>query len=189
VQIRNALRRLAAWLCVALIAGAALSAFADEATERRMQAGARLFRALLAADVDLPKKTTGGNQLLIIFYADGNARQAGELAASFAAADLRGLAVVAEATNDASLARYVTRVPAGIFIASATPRPVLQSLIRYGIEHHVIVYSPFEGDVELGVLGGLAIEAQVRPFVNRATLEASRITLKSFFLQVAKVYR
>jgi hypothetical protein len=38
-------------------------------------------------------------------------------------------------------------------------------------------------------LGGLSIEAQVRPYLNRATLESSHITLKSFFLQVAKVYQ
>ena len=38
----------------------------------------------------------------------------------------------------------------------------------------MIVYSPFEGHVESGVLGGLSVEAQVRPYVNRATLEASQ---------------
>ena len=64
----------------------------------------------------------------------------------------------------------------------------LTSIIKYGIGHHVIVYSPFEGHVELGVLGGLSVEAQVRPFLNRATLEASQISLKPFFLSVAKVF-
>jgi hypothetical protein len=81
-----------------------------------------------------------------------------------------------------------TRAPAGIFIAQAPPRAALSSLIKYGIGHHVIVYSPFEGHVELGVLGGLSVEAQVRPFLNRATLESSQISLKPFFLSVAKVF-
>ena len=53
----------------------------------------------------------------------------------------------------------------------------------------MIVYSPFEGHVEKGVLGGLSVEAQVRPYVNRATVEASQITLKPFFMEVAKVYQ
>ncbi len=65
----------------------------------------------------------------------------------------------------------------------------MQSLVRFGIDRHVIVYSPFEGDVESGILGGLSIEAQVRPYLNRATLESSHIMLKEFFLKVAKVYQ
>jgi hypothetical protein len=39
------------------------------------------------------------------------------------------------------------------------------------------------------VPGGLAVEAQVRPFVNERALAASRITLKELFLQAAKVHR
>ena len=162
----------------------------DEMADRRMEAGARLFRALLAADLELPKKTLPGNQLLIVFYFSSDARRAADLARAFTAAgDVRGLPVAAEVTSDVTFAKYGTRVPAAIFISEATPRTVLQSIVHFGIDHRVIVYSPFEGDVENGVLGGLSIEAQVRPFLNRSTLESSHITLKTFFLQVAKVYQ
>ncbi|HEX3580656.1 MAG TPA: hypothetical protein VH087_02760, partial [Thermoanaerobaculia bacterium] len=40
----------------------------DEVNDRRAAAGIRLFRALLAADLDLPKKTVAPNQLLIVFF-------------------------------------------------------------------------------------------------------------------------
>jgi len=66
---------------------------------------------------------------------------------------------------------------------------VQRPVVRYGIDHHVIVYSPFEGDVERGILGGIAVEAQVRPYVNAATLTASNITFKSLFFKVTKVFR
>ncbi|HEX8154652.1 MAG TPA: hypothetical protein VF698_16080, partial [Thermoanaerobaculia bacterium] len=62
------------------------------------------------------------------------------------------------------------------------------SLVKYGIDRRLIVYSPFEGHVESGVTGGLSVEAQVRPFVNSTTLAASHIALKDFFLKVTKVY-
>ena len=39
------------------------------------------------------------------------------------------------------------------------------------------------------MLAGLAVEAQVRPYVNLTTLAASNITLKEIFLKVAKVHR
>jgi hypothetical protein len=174
---------------VLALLGLPLTAIGDDVADRRSEAGSRLFRALLAADLDLAKKTTPANQLLIVFFYTTDARRAGELAKSFAGADVRGLAVSVEVTNDPTFAKYAGRVPAGLFIAEQPSRPVLQSLIRYGIDHRVIVYSPFEGDVENGVLGGLSIEAQVRPMLNQVTLDASHIALKPFFLKVAKVYQ
>lgn len=162
----------------------------DEVNDRRANAGIRLFRALLAADLDLPKKTVAPNQLLIVFlYVDDKARAAA-LAERFANEDrIHGLSVVTEVTNDPAFAAYDKRVPAGIFIADAPAKQQLASIVHWGISHRVIVYSPFEGHVEKGVLGGLSVEAQVRPYVNRATVEASQISLKPFFLEVAKVYQ
>ena len=67
-------------------------------------------------------------------------------------------------------------------------REAIAALIRFGVDRQVIIYSPFEGDVERGVAGGVSIEAQVRPFVNTAALRASQVTLREFFLKVAKAF-
>jgi hypothetical protein len=175
-----------------LIAFAPLSN-GDEVQDRRTRAGVRLFRSLLSADLDLTKKTTPANELLIVFVAQ-NRRSGEELSALFLSESkekekLRGMPIVSEISPDAALAAYAKRVPAGIFICEPLNKPALAAVIRYGIEHHVVVYSPYEGHVESGVLGGLSVEAQVRPFVNQATLQASQISLKQFFLEVAKVHR
>ena len=165
---------------------------ADDVQTRRAELGVRLFRTLLAADLDLPKKTVENNQLLVVFFYVDDKRRAEELAARFVGnppEKVRDMAVIAEVTNDAAFAKYASRGPAAVFIAQPPNAGALRSVIRYGIDRHVIVYSPFEGHVEKGVLGGIAVEAQVRPFVNLGTLEASRISLKSFFLQVTKVTR
>lgn len=183
------IRRVAA-VALSLTVSAAPVLRSDDMADRRADVGARVFRALLAADLDLPKKTVAGNQILIVFFYANDSRRATELAAAFVGGgDVRGLPVVTEVTNDATFAKYAGRIPAGVFLADAAPRGTLQSLVRFGIERHVIVYSPFEGDVESGILGGLSIEAQVRPYLNRATLESSHIALKEFFLKVAKVYQ
>ena len=42
--------------------------------------------------------------------------------------------------------------------------------------------------LEHGVLAGMSVEAQVRPYVNTETLAASHVELKSFFMKVTKVY-
>ena len=166
---------------------------ADEVQNRRTRAGVRLFRSLLSADLDLTKKTTPSNELLIVFVAQ-NRRNGEELSTLFLSESkekekLRGMPIISEISPDASLAAYSKRVPAGIFICEPLNKQALAAVIRYGIEHHVVVYSPYEGHVESGVLGGLSVEAQVRPFVNHATLQASNISLKQFFLEVAKVHR
>src|SRR4051794_16263606 len=183
-------RLLAMVLAVAL--GAPL--VADDLADIRAQAGARLFRAFLSADVDVDRKKVERDQILVVFlYADDRHRAA-DLAASFAgnpkeAVTIHGAPVLVELSSDTSLASYGSRIPAGIFLVQAPSQNTLKSLIRYGIDHHVIVYSPFEGHVERGVTGGTAVEAQVRPYVNQQTLEASNITLKPLFFKVTKVYR
>jgi hypothetical protein len=180
-------RLLAATLAALIVA----SAFADDVEDRRANAGVRLFRALLSADIDLPKKTVAPNTLLIVFFYVDDERRARDLAARFVqeSKEIRGLTVTTEVMSDATLEKIGPRSAAGIFLAQAPPRKSIASIIRFGIAKHVIVYSPFEGHVELGVLGGLSVEAQVRPFLNHATLESSQISLKPLFLSVAKVYQ
>jgi len=196
VQALGVSRPLTSLLLSALLAIAPLHALnADDTSDVRAQAGARMFRALLNVDLDIEKKTVDKNQLLIVFVYTDDKTHAADLAARFVgdAKDggaIHGLPVVTELSPDAALGAYKSRVPAGIFLAQAPPNPnALRTLIRYGIEHHVIVYSPFEGHVEQGVLGGLAVEAQVRPYVNLTTLAASNINLKQLIFKVTKVTR
>jgi hypothetical protein len=183
---------LLAMLCAVSLFHAGILQAADE-NDRRSQAGVRLFRSLLAADMDLSRKTVSDGKLLIAFFYTDSPSRAQEMAAAFAGPGIeqpaiRGMAVGTDVTADALFSSFSGRVPAGIFLAQPPPPDTLRAIIRYGIEHRIIVYSPFEGHVEQGVLGGLAVEAQVRPYVNSETLAASSISLKPFFLKVAKVY-
>jgi hypothetical protein len=195
VQAQGLARPFTCVLLVALLAIAPNSALnADDTSDVRAQAGARMFRALLNVDLDIEKKTVDKNQLLIVFVYTDDKTHAADLAARFVSdardsGAIHGMPVVTELSSDGSLAAYKARVPAGIFLAQAPNANALHSLIRYGIEHHVIVYSPFEGHVEQGVLGGLAVEAQVRPYVNLTTLAASNINLKQLIFKVTKVTR
>lgn len=162
---------------------------ADTTEDRRAEAGVRVFRALLAADLDLEKKAVEG-ELLVVFFYTRDVRRAAELGASFQGDGddpIRGMRLRVEASADPSFASYATP-PAGIFLAQPVDRDRLRAIVAYGIAHHLVVYSPFEGDVEDGVLAGLSVEAQVRPYVNRATLAASGVSLKEFFLRVTRLY-
>ncbi len=64
----------------------------------------------------------------------------------------------------------------------------LQTLTAFANAQRLVVFSPFEGDVERGVQSGIAVEARVRPYVNTKALRAAEVRLKSFFMKVAKAY-
>jgi hypothetical protein len=184
--------------CAAVAVTALLTAplVALDQTEetRRTDAGIRMFGSLLSADVDLAKKTDGGKLLLAVFYTT-DVDRGEKLAAALRIMPggepkkIAGLAVDAVTTADATFAAFAHRKLAGVFVAQTPDSRTLRTIIQYGIAQHVIVYSPFDGHVESGVLGGLSIGAQVKPFVNRATLAASQITLKPLFMTVAKVHQ
>jgi hypothetical protein len=183
---------LTACALAVLLGGALFASQADD--DRRAEAGVRLFRALLAADVDLASKAGDDGKLLLVVFHTGDKDRATTLVTALAGDPkdgpdpIRDLPVRLDTSVDPTFAVYEGKPPAGIFFAQAPPPRTIATIVRYGIDHHVVVYSPFEGHVEQGVLGGLSVEAQVRPYVNRATLEASHITLKAFFMKVAKVY-
>lgn len=163
----------------------------DAQQDRRTESGLKLFRAMLSADVEIDRKTVDSGKILIVVFFTDDRKRAADLAKSFEGAleTIRGFPVIVDVAQDPALPGYERRIPAGVFLCQAPDRKGLQTLVQFGIANHVIVYSPFEGHVESGVLGGLAIEAQVRPYLNLATLTASRINLKEFFLKVAKVHR
>lgn len=173
----------------------ATGAFAESEASRRTEAGVRMFGTLLAADLDLSKKTVDeGKVLLIIYYTNDGARaeqlaQMLRVTPSGEPKKIGGLPVQVETTSDAAFKSYAKRAPAGVFVSQPPDAKTLQSIIQFGITHRTIIYSPFEGHVERGVLGGLSIEAQVRPYVNQATMQASQISLKPFFMKVTKVYQ
>ncbi len=164
----------------------------DSVQERRSSAGARLFRSLLAADLGLADKTAADGSLLLLVFHTGDRAEADKLVSALGGDDepdaIRNLPVRIETTSDTSFAAYEGGCPAGIFLAQAPGERDLRTIIDFGIEHQIVVYSPFEGHVEEGVLAGLSVGARVRPYLNRRTLAASRIELKEFFLKVTKVY-
>jgi hypothetical protein len=184
-----------ALLLVVLAAGCTLPARAGN-EDGRAAMGARLYRAMLDADLELSRKTQPDGRLLVVFVHRGDPVGAARLASEFTTAGkggkalaIAGLPLAIELTNDVTLAAYSTRPIAGVFLADSFDGKALRYLVDFGIARRVIVYSPFEGDVERGVLGGLSIEAQVKLSINERTLNASAVTLKPLFLKSCKVYR
>lgn len=181
-------------ICLLMIQGVG-GASADQSSERRIKAGIKLFRTMLAADLDISdKKSPDGSLVLLLVYHDEKDK-ALKLAQSLKKSGragssplIRNLPITVDTTSDFSFQRYMANRIAGIFITEKIGNADLQKVIRFGIDRRVVVYSPFEGHVEKGVLGGLSVEARVRPYVNIKTLKSSAIRIKAFFMKVTKRY-
>jgi len=183
---------LAAWLAVA---PAWPVNAADDARDLRARIGLRMFRTVLASDIDLPTRldAQGRVHLLVMHWdepdrAKGFADELARAAPGEKAAAIRDLPVTVEVSNDFATAALESRHPAGIYIVQDLPAPALHAVIDYGIQHHVIVYSAIEGHVEKGVLGGIDVGVRVLPYINASTLQQSQVHLKDLFLKVAKRY-
>ncbi len=182
--------------CLALVCSGAYSSAATS-SDRRAKIGVKLFRSMLAADLDIKdKKGADGALTLLVVYTDSGdleaAEELGELLLKSRTPGkpllIKNITVKVRYTNDTSFGEHEKTTYAGIFVAGSIKGNALRQIVEYGTKQHIIVYSPFEGDVEKGVLGGLIIEARVMPYVNVETMNASGVRLKPFFMKVAKKY-
>jgi len=171
------------------------SARADSQSDRRARAGIKLFRAMLAADLDISKKVGEGGSLTLLIVYNSDSHAADEFALDMKKAGksgkpalIRKLPVGVKISDSASIDKNLNAFYAGIFVAEPLKAETLQQLIDYSINKKIILYSPFEGDVEKGVLGGISVEAKVQPYVNKNTIEKSGIRIKPFFMKVSKSY-
>ncbi len=162
--------------------------FAVEKEEARIWAGLRLFPSFMAADMDIVQKQSADGRLLILLvYLDKKAA-AEEMARYLEKIEkIRGVPIRVELTDDTSLKRYADHHPAGIFLTQQIDRG-FKSIVRYGRDNHIFVFSSFEEDVERGVTGGMLIRERVFPYINKEAMHSGGIRIKPFFLRISKLY-
>jgi hypothetical protein len=164
------------------------SAHSIEREQIRISAGLDLFQSVLAADMDIKEKRGADGSLLLILIYQNDKKTAGNIAKKLMAVErIRGIPIRVELIVNSALNQYSNTPPAGIFIIQDI-RDNLPAVIDFGINHHVVVFSPFEGDVEAGVLGGIHISDRLLPYINLGALKASGIRIKPFFLRISKHY-
>ncbi len=169
-------------MCLASFVG--LPSLAQEATSPRLQIGINLLPAIIAANQSLAA-SDGTNDLPIYLVYRKNRHLAQQLAP--------GLRRVGEIRNRKleitilSLDELLAQGPAPLSIVFIT-EPLdqrLPELVELAQQQRILLFSPFKGDVELGVTTGFQVTDKVLPLVNMASLKQSKIQLKAFFLRIA----
>ncbi|MDO3387896.1 hypothetical protein QWI17_18775 [Gilvimarinus sp. SDUM040013] len=158
------------------------SLVADSFSDRRAHVGIKLFRTLLAAEQNVT--SDAGDDIYFVYVTDQtlaeqHALQFNESTAYSGTPPAKTIALDA-------ISHTKNFTPRALFISQKLNSNELATVVHYTIEQHIISFSPYEGDVEGGVLGGLSVEATIKPLINITTLESSGIDIKSFYLKVAK---
>ncbi len=189
VTSTSAMQRISQSVLVLILVAGSMNLLADALAERRALVGLNLFRTFVAADRDLQRhRNQYGYLPVVVLYA-----RSPDVAERFQEQLLQSFSSVKEIPTDIqslSLEDLLTlsQPPGAVFVAEKLTAGDRQRLVLASIQRQFLVFSPFEGDVEAGVLGGLAVEARVTPVVNMNTLTASRIPLKQFYLSVSRRY-
>jgi len=156
--------------------------------QERILAGAVLFPSFLAADLNIAnKRGTDGALMIMLVHAEKKSTAETLAWHLKKTKKIRGIPIRVELMTERSLDAYAGPLPAAIFLVDRLSRD-LESVIHYGNEHHVLVFSPLEGDVERGVMGGIFISDKVHPYINLEALRSAKLHLKHFFLRVARRY-
>lgn len=185
---RGGVLALLAVLLVALSASAAWAVRPDEA--RRVQIGLRFFPNVLSVDMDLAgKQTAAGKARVLLLYRE--AAGGAERLAETLRKEVTSVAKIPfEVTiaNDPAAAFAGESRPCGIFLTEYFTGAEFQQILRLAIANHVILFSPFEEDLERGATAGLDISSKIRPSLNTDTLSKSGIRIHPMFLRLAKIH-
>ncbi len=163
---------------------------ADTFTEHRTLVGLKLFRTLVAADLNIEDKLNQQGELTVALLYINNNKEASDYRQALDGqfTQVKGHQVQTRLLQLSELNKTETMPLSAIFIAQPLNKNELTGVIQFAIQNHLVLFSPYEGDVEQGVLGGLSVQATVRPLINIKTLQQSKLNIKPFYLKVAKHY-
>ena len=173
---------------IILLSSTIAGAGAVERDELRVNAGLDYFQSILTADLDIAeKKGDDGFLTLLLIYTD-NRPQAEKMTRIISSLkEIKDIPIRVEITNDLTLSSFKDKPPAGIFITQPLENK-LPDVVDYAVKNSIVLFSPFKGDVEKGVLGGIHISAKVRPYINLSAMKASKVRITKIFISVSETY-
>jgi hypothetical protein len=161
-----------------------VTAVAQDVLSPRLQIGINLLPAVIAANKSLIADDSSNSLRIHLLYRENTflAQQLASRLEKVGAIRKHKLEIV-PITLDQLLAGEAAQFDAILLVESAGDN--LQDLIEFAQQRRALLFSPFKGDVELGVAAGFQVTDKVLPLVNMASLKLSKIQLKAFFLRIA----
>ncbi|MDH5547394.1 MAG: YfiR family protein [Gammaproteobacteria bacterium] len=162
---------------------------ADSDQERRLAISISIFPRIVAVDVDLEKKLVQDNIRLLLIYRDHaeNAQSAASLLMS-KVSNIAGRKVIVEPISLETLESGEAQAFSGALLVEPLSRNELEKVIQLTSDKGLLLFSPYEGDVESGVIASIFVGAKIQPYFNITTIKKSGIRLKPAIMGVSKLY-
>lgn len=161
--------------------------WAHEQEDMRGIIGIKLFPALLAADLNLSSRVDENGEITVVLvYAEDNKVAVNMASRLESNGDIKGFKLHVLVMPWKNL-KDKGDVVAGVFIAEPMS-DVVPDLIQYCNTRNVLLFSPYSGDVERGVLAGLEVTDRIRPYLNMDAMRDADVRLKPFFVELASQY-
>ncbi|MGM0594711.1 MAG: hypothetical protein ACQETD_09260 [Pseudomonadota bacterium] len=174
-------------LAAAIWLGMVSTVLAGTEEERRVNVGIRIAPAVFAASENIDAIEPQTDLAVLVVYLD-DAAYADEVARRLTqAGPLKGRELKVTTLSAQRLNGDHDPAPYAIFVAQQLG-PELEPVIDYANRNDAISFSPFRGDVEAGILAGIAVSDRILPFINLDTLARLSHRFKPFFLKVAETY-
>ncbi len=156
-----------------------------EEEQQRFRVGLKIFPACLGAVESLEDRLApdGSLQVLVVYEgSDAAARQA--VTSLNGIGRVRGLTLNAKALSVTAIDEDREAEVSAIFVASVGLGS--RQLRGWSERYRVLVFSPFDGEVEAGAVAGLYVADRILPYLNMTQAQRAGIRFKPFFLQVAR---
>ena len=165
-------------------------AFADANQERRVTISAAIFPRIVAVDQDLDKKLDqdGNVRLGLLYLTEKNKAEDITKLMTRKISNIAGKKIVFELIKVDEIGSSQFKELSGIFLVQPLAKTELNEILDYSIQHQILIFSPFEGDIERGVMASIFVGAKIRPYFNLTTIKKAQVSLKPALLKVSKIY-
>ncbi len=163
---------------------------ADEAEARRVTASLGIFPRIVAVDTNIANKVDIKGVLhLALVYTSDESFAADQLAKlTQAVPNIAGRPVHAHALPLSDLPQWYNVPLGGLFITEKLSDKQLADLLAEAKRNHLVIFSPFAGDVERGAMAGISVGSQIKPYFNTRSLREAKVEINPLLLRMSKQY-
>ncbi len=185
---KNIFFSVSRWICILLLTVAS-NVYAKHDLEARVEIGVNLLPSVIAAHTrwSLEKEDEKQSIKIFIVYDENRKVARDALSKLNRIKRIRGHLVEKQIISMEEIFSGTSDKNSVLFIVE----PLLEytnKAIEFSRINQFILFSPFNGDVEKGVMTGFEVTNKVLPAVNINALKDANIRLKAFFLRIAVSY-
>lgn len=163
---------------------------ASETSDRRVKISLSIFPRVIAVDNHFREKLTKDKKAYLVFVYDKDEAKSEELREVFRQKNtsVAGMELEVESVNFKQLLEPDAPRPTALFVTERLADDDFARLVAFAISKHIILFSPFAGDVERGATAGIAVTSRVKPYFNISTLKQSLIEINALLMKLSKRY-